>query len=185
MLYSEQSKKVLTAFIYRHVKTDMLTFVKNIGIDNNLSLVDVTAIILDSSNIKYIKSYFYNNDINRLKRLYNERVHSLLMEIVFKQYDSGLIKKDSSVLLHETMGSTLFSKKNSTFEDLAIRDFCSHMFKYAIEIGFLASSDLSDKYKDNIVTVLDPSIPLFNKNYYLSSNIWNYFTYIFYSSLIK
>ena len=84
MLYSEQSKKVLTAFIYRHVKTDMLTFVKNIGIDNNLSLVDVTAIILDSSNIKYIKSYFYNNDINRFKRLYNERVHSLLMEIVFK-----------------------------------------------------------------------------------------------------
>ena len=168
MLYSEQSKKVLTAFIYRHVKTDMLTFVKNIGIDNNLSLVDVTAIILDSSNIKCIKSYFYNNDINRLKRLYNERVHSLLMEIVFKQYDSGLIKKDSSVLLHETMGSTLFSKKNSTFEDLAIRDFCSHMFKYAIEIGFLASSDLSDKYKDNIVTVLDPSIPLFNKNYYLN-----------------
>lgn len=173
MIYSEKEKRVLTAFIYRPIMTNIIAFVMQIGLNNKINLQETSDIILEMENIDFVNSNYLNNATNykgsgvRIKNIYEQRCHSYFMEIVFRRYCDCLLKKEHNLFIHDTMGSTLSVNKVKS-NDMLISDFCKNNFNNAIEELVFNKGKLDSNYKDIIMTILDPSVPMNNKKFYLN-----------------
>ena len=62
MIYSEKEKRVLTAFIYRPIMTNIIAFVMQIGLNNKINLQETSDIILEMENIDFVNSNYLLHD---------------------------------------------------------------------------------------------------------------------------